>query len=274
MRIPLAAAACAVLMLTSCAAEPVGQPASSSVPEAVTSKDEENHPIYLTPAETAEKPAFSLLLPEQIDMDAIGDYFTAEPISDTVFARINGVSYQENPYVSREDLRYLRVLHYTSVSDIRTGELIVHRLIADDVREIMLQLFQEQYPIEQMRLIDDYGGSDDESMDDNNSSAFNYRNVRGTSRLSHHALGLALDINPLYNPYITSTPSGVEWIVPKNAIRYTDRTLDFPMKITKDDICCRIFTEHGFRWGGTFFNAPDYMHFDREDLADEAIKKK
>ena len=230
MRMLLAAACCAALLLTSCIADPVSD--ADSAPEIAASQAESDLHLYLTQAEISALPAGTLVQTEQLDPNGIAEYFTAEPISDRVFKRINGVSYQENPYVSRDDLRYLRVLHFTADGSVRCGEIIVHKLIAEDICEIMHQLYQAEYPIEQMRLIDDYGGSDDESMDDNNTSAFNYRNVRGTERLSRHALGLAVDINPLYNPYITTSPSGIELIVPKNAIRYTDRKQEIPMKIT------------------------------------------
>ena len=274
MRILLAAAVCAALLLTSCFGENI-EPESTAPLEtsAASQAPEESRPVYLTQDELAAMPAGTLVLPEKLDPSNLDSYFTASPISDAVFARINGVSFQENPYVTRDDLRYLRVLHNTIDGCVRTGEIIVHDLIAEDVCAIMKELYEAEYPIEQMRLIDDYNGSDDESMDDNNSSGFNYRMVRGTHRLSKHAMGLALDINPLYNPYITQREGGSEWVVPKNGEKYTDRTADIPMKITKDTLIYKIFTEHGFRWGGTLYGSPDYMHFDREDLSNEVLRR-
>lgn len=69
--------------------------------------------------------------------------------------------------------------------------------------EIFHELYLAEYPIERIRLIDEYDGDDTVSMEDNNTSCFNYRVVDGTSSLSKHAYGMAIDINPLYNPYVT-----------------------------------------------------------------------
>ncbi len=70
-----------------------------------------------------------------------------------------------------------------------------------------------------MKLIDDYGADDETSMDANNTSAFNFCNVSGSSRLSKHAYGLTIDINPKINPYVKGST-----VLPKNSKSYTQRT--------------------------------------------------
>ena len=128
--------------------------------------------------------------------------FTISPIPDDIFAKMQGKSFKDNCTVPREDLRYLKVLHVGFDGKTHIGELVVNRLIADDVLDIFKQLYEAGYEIEKIRLIDEYDADDEKSMSDNNSSAFNFRYISYSTKLSKHALGLAVDINTLYNPYV------------------------------------------------------------------------
>lgn len=128
--------------------------------------------------------------------------FTISPIPDEIFAKMQGKSFKDNCTVPREDLRYLKVLHVGFDGKTHIGELVVNRLIADDVLDIFKQLYEAGYEIEKIRLIDEYDADDEKSMSDNNSSAFNFRYISYSTKLSKHALGLAVDINTLYNPYV------------------------------------------------------------------------
>lgn len=189
--------------------------------------------------------------------------YSISEISGEIFGRINGVSYRENPHISLSQLRYITLTHFAPDGREHTGELIVNEAIADDIIYIFGKLYEAKYPIEKLRLVDEYGGDDVRSMADNNSSAFNYRVIAGTDTLSRHALGMAIDVNPLYNPYITFLPDGTEHCSPPQALPYTDRTHDFPMKIDKNDLCFKLFTERGFVWGGDWSHAKDYQHFEK-----------
>lgn len=188
--------------------------------------------------------------------------FYYESLSDTVKQRIDGISYHENPDISYEELRYVSVKYIDFDGNAKTGELICNEAIAPDLTRIFFQLYEAEYPIEKMKLIDEYNGDDEASMADNNSSCFNYRPIAGTGTLSKHALGLAVDINPLYNPYVTYA-DGSAHISPENAEAYADRTADFPHKITSDDFACQQFKAHGFTWGGDWNSAKDYQHFQK-----------
>jgi N-acetylmuramoyl-L-alanine amidase len=165
--------------------------------------------------------------------------------------------------IGDEELVYLHVLYYDFDRQTQEGELICNRGIVQDLVEIFAGLYQAEYPIEKIRLIDAYDGDDASSMADDNSSCFNYRTIVGTDNLSMHAYGLAVDINPLYNPYITGD-GGDTIIWPEAASAYADRSLDFPYKIDHDDLCYRLFTEHGFTWGGDWSGNKDYQHFEKK----------
>lgn len=191
-------------------------------------------------------------------------YFTASVITEEIYERINSCSYVENENISLEELRYLKILHIGFDGEEHEGELIVNQAIADDILEIMQQLYQNQYPIERMVLVDEYDGDDEKSMQANNTSCFNYRTVEGSEKLSKHSYGLAIDINPFYNPCVRSYADGSTKSFPEGSDEYADRSKDFPYKIDQDDLCYRLFKEHGFRWGGTWNSLKDYQHFDKE----------
>ena len=186
------------------------------------------------------------------------------PISDELFARIDGISFRADCTLPRDDLRYLHVLHKDLDGNVLEGEMIVNVHIAEDVLEILRELYEADYPIEKIHLVDEYDADDERSMADNNSSAFNFRFISYTTTVSKHGLGLAVDINPLYNPY-TKTVNGERSVEPANAEPYLDRSADFPHKIDEDDLCYRLFTEHGFEWGGAWTNSKDYQHFEVPD---------
>ena len=197
-----------------------------------------------------------------ITQTGMEQFFYKEELSDEVFARMDGVSYPQNAQIGREELCYLRVLHTGFDEKTYIGELVVNQKIADDVLEIMKELYENHYPIEKMRLIDEYGADDEASMSDNNTSAFNYRTIAGTNRLSKHGQGLAVDINPRYNPCVR-TKNGITTVEPQNGSAYVDRNADFSYKITEGDLCLQLFLEHGFTWGGSWNSVKDYQHFEK-----------
>ena len=188
--------------------------------------------------------------------------FCQEEISDEVFCRMMGKSYKEECTTPREELRYLRVLHYNKVGEELQGELVCHKDIANDLLAIFRELYQAKYPIERMVLIDEYDADDEASMRANNTSAFNFRKASGMRTLSKHSTGMAIDINPLYNPLVKHR-EGRTRVYPSNATPYIDRSQDFPYKIVKGDLCYRLFKKYGFSWGGDWKSLKDYQHFEK-----------
>ena len=195
---------------------------------------------------------------------SVEEEFYISEITDDIFSRIEGKSYKEDCTIPREDLRYLHVLNKDKDGLTHEGEMIVNVRIAEDVLEILRELYKNDYAIEKIRLVDEYDADDEASMQDNNSSAFNFRTIPGSKKLSNHARGLAIDINPRYNPYIR-TRNGKTLISPDNGVEYADRESDYDYKINKGDLCYTLFTEHGFEWGGEWKNSKDYQHFEMPD---------
>ena len=186
--------------------------------------------------------------------------FQVSEIDAEIFSRIDGKSYKKDCPLPLSELRYLRLLHRDFEGKTAAGEMICNARIAEALVEIFRELYAKNYPIEKVRLIDEYEADDELSMRDNNSSCFNFRYVSHTNRISLHGYGLAVDINPLYNPYI-KVVNGQKIIAPANSVEYEDRTKNFAHKIDEDDLCVKVFVAHGFEWGGSWEDEKDYQHF-------------
>lgn len=192
--------------------------------------------------------------------------FYYEPLTEDIKERITGISYPESgctvPY---EDLNYVGLKYIDFDGQEQTGELICNKAVAQDMVEIFHELYRNDYQLESVRLIDEYNGDDTASMAENNTSCFNYRVVDGTANLSKHAYGLAIDVNPYYNPYVVfhRNEDGSDYISPPGSEIYADRSQNFAYKIDENDLCYRLFTEHGFTWGGNWNSTKDYQHFQK-----------
>ena len=138
------------------------------------------------------------------------------------------------------------------------GTLIVNAEVADDVATIFGALYRARYPIEAMQPIDAFDGDDDASMAANNTSGFNCRAVTGGASWSRHAYGMAIDVNPIQNPYV----SGVQ-VLPPASDDFTDRSIYHPAMIRPGDVVTRAFDDHRWVWGGDFQTLKDYQHFSR-----------
>jgi len=215
--------------------------------------------------------AETVLTEQQAEAAIAGVAFRAYELPEAVVRRMRGASLPSaNCPITPAMLRYLPLIHRTADGTIKTGEMVVAKEIAADVAGIFLRLYREGYPIERIRLIDDYGASDEKSMEANNTSAFCYRQVSGTRRLSKHSRGLAIDINPLYNPcfHYSRGKNGqrtrrITRVQPASATPYTDRKKPFCYKIEPADMAVTLFKQKGFGWGGDWRSMKDYQHFEK-----------
>lgn len=235
-------------------------PREEIVSESITEESATSEPAPELPI-TQEDP-----MPNRITYQT-GFYY--ESLSESLINRITGISFpadSKDLSITYDDLRYVCVLYYNFQGEECQGELICNQLIAQDLVEIFYELYRNQYEIEKICLIDDYQGNDDLSMKDNNTSCFNYRTVSGSQTLSMHGLGLAIDLNPFYNPYVTYPSPGEISVSPAESSYYADRSRPFAYKIDQEDLAYRLFTEHGFTWGGNWNSCKDYQHFEKKSL--------
>jgi hypothetical protein len=187
---------------------------------------------------------------------------TAPPTFD---GRIAGVpdatrlhaSWRPGCPVQLGELRLLSLDHWGYDDAEHRGELVVHADHADAVIGVFRTLFEARFPIERMELVDAFGADDDAVMGANATSGFNCREVVGRPWVwSQHAFGLAIDVNPLVNPYVLS-PDDVR---PPEGVAYLDRAQDTPGLIRDGDVVVEAFAAIGWEWGGRW-DMPDYQHF-------------
>ena len=164
----------------------------------------------------------------------------------------------EPSIITYDELRYLRVLHFGYDGYIYQGEIIVNEQVAQEVLDIFKELYAIQFPIQKMLVMSCYEGDDELSMQDNNTSGFNFRAVTNSNHYSKHAYGLAIDINPLVNPYIKG-----DVILPVNGEAYMDRNQHVLGMIHEDDCIVSIFKNYGWTWGGDWSSLKDYQHFQK-----------
>ena len=198
--------------------------------------------------------------------------WTIQDIPANVAERIKGSSWKEGCPVPIEGLAYLQLSYWGFDDRVHhDGELIVNRDVAEEVLAIFKDLYKHQFPIEKIRLIDDYGGRDDPSMEDNNTSAFNCRPITGASAgFSLHSYGTAIDINPRINPYVKIV-DGVRTISPTNGEMFADRNSGHKgmIKEGNENPCYKAFVKRGWTWGGTKSWLSkrcnlDYQHFQKQ----------
>lgn len=196
------------------------------------------------------------------------DGFSVTTIDDTSFARMKGKTYKDNCTVPLSELRHVKVLYKNKEQQTLKGEIVCNKHIADDVAEIFYELYKANYPIEKIRLMDDYNADDETAMRDNNTSSFNFRFISHSTKVSKHGLGLAVDLNTLYNPFVL-TVDGKLHVESATALKYVDRSKNFDYKIDENDLAYKLFIQHGFEWGGHWKTRKDYQHF---ELPDDKVK--
>lgn len=170
-------------------------------------------------------------------------------------ARMTGVSWRRGCPVLLRDLRLLRVTYWGFDRKAHNGRLVVNESAARGIGRVMRTLYRNKFPIRRMRLVDAYGANDRRSMGADNTSAFNCRFVSGTSRWSQHAYGLAIDINPIENPYVSGG-----YVSPPAGAPFAGRPRK-PGVIRSGGAVVRAFAGIGWPWGGYWSPARDFQHF-------------
>lgn len=176
----------------------------------------------------------------------------AEPWYDSLDAAISGLVFPEE---IRDTLALVTVPYISFTGEKCHGQLVIYKECVDDIEAIFEKLVTMRFPIEKIVPIVAYGWSDEASMQDNNTSAFNYRVVAETGKVSNHALGTAIDINPLYNPQFGESGK----VYPSTG------TYDQSQKgtITAQNPIVSLFESKGWKWGGRWDISTDYQHFEK-----------
>ncbi|MEV4806930.1 M15 family metallopeptidase [Nonomuraea sp. NPDC049421] len=203
---------------------------------------------------------------------------TAEPTSERSTAapsptappaftsKVSRVSRDRLPYswrpgcpVHYRDLRLVTLSYWGFDGKPHTGELVVRKTVTDDIETVFKKLYDRRWPIRQMKLVDAYKADDYDSIDADNTSAFNCRRATGSSNWSNHAYGEAIDVNPLENPYVTASGGTAH----RNAKKFTKRPMKGKGVINPGDRVVKTFAQVGWEWGGYWSGAKDYQHFSK-----------
>jgi hypothetical protein len=179
---------------------------------------------------------------------------TAEPIPASLRARMS--SWHRGCPASVASLRLLTLTHWGFDGRVHTGRLVVAAPQTHAVLRALRGVFEASFPIKRMELVERYGSDDDRSMAADNTSGFNCRRVYPGGPWSAHAYGIAIDINPLENPYITSGR-----VSPPGGAAFIDRSQRRKGLIHADDAVVRAFAAVGWSWGGAWRSPKDYQHF-------------
>lgn len=137
------------------------------------------------------------------------------------------------------------------------GRLVVNAKAAEKLVKVFRKLYDMHYPIKRMEPVDAYKGSDWQSIEADNTSAFNCRPATGSSTWSQHAFGLAVDLNPCENPYVTASGE----VDHKDCVKFKNRKSRAPGVIHAGDKVVRAFASIGWGWGGEWNGTKDYQHF-------------
>lgn len=178
---------------------------------------------------------------------------------ETVTAERLGKSWREGCPVGPDQLRLVKMTVLGFDGKAYRGELVVARDVVRDVIGTFAELYHHRYPIERMLTVEKYDADDDLSMEANNTSAFNCRAITGGTAWSNHSYGRAIDVNPVQNPYISSSGN----VYPPNGAPYVDRTRTDQGLIHADDATVRAFERRGWEWGGYWDTPIDYQHFEK-----------
>ena len=165
---------------------------------------------------------------------------------------LNGI---QIPTQIKNELCIVNVYYFSFDNKLHKGQIVVNKNLSEDIKTIFEEIRKHKFPVGKVIPIVKYNWSDSASMEDNNSSGFNYRFIKGTKKLSNHSTGCAIDINPMLNPQILNGK-----IYPSNG----SYSIKKPGTITKDSFIVKLFNEFGWTWGGDWKNSKDYQHFEKK----------
>jgi hypothetical protein len=158
------------------------------------------------------------------------------------------------PQAIIDQMELLTVQYYGFDGKLHLGQIVLNKNVVQDIKEIFEFIKETKFSVNKVTPISAYNWSDEESMKDNNTSSFNYRFISGSRVISQHAYGIAIDINPLQNPYVKNG---------KYLPEYSSYDITKPGTITPWSNIVKEFKKRGWIWGGDWRSLKDYQHFEK-----------
>ncbi|MEO9175560.1 MAG: M15 family metallopeptidase [Gaiellales bacterium] len=206
----------------------------------------------------------ALLVLSAVALTAVAPALAATPfrsyvraIPSATRATMTGRSWHAGCPVSLDDLRLVTLSYVGFDGRTHAGTLVVNRSATGAIVTVFRRLYDERFPIRRMLPVDAYGGSDFDSIEADNTSSFNCRSATGSTHWSQHAYGLAIDLNPIENPYLDDGKSSHRASTP-----YLDRARVRPGMAVRGGALVAAFASVGWGWGGSWSGSvQDTQHF-------------
>jgi hypothetical protein len=183
-------------------------------------------------------------------------------ITDSDMTLSQTVANDSIPAAVKSEMTIVDVHYYSFDNKLHKGQVVIKKGLEKDIKEIFSEIEDAHFPVSKVVPVVKYNWSDLASMEDNNSSAFNYRNIKDTKVISLHSKGIAIDINPLLNPQIKHGKAS-----PPDATYDPSK----PGTITANSIVVKAFVKRGWQWGGWWQTTNDYQHFEKKTVIDDNI---
>jgi peptidoglycan LD-endopeptidase CwlK len=196
-----------------------------------------------------------ILLPAILMLSAFSEN-KQETVIDSRMTFAEAIAGTKAPQDVIDSLCLVDVGYYSTDGKLHSGQIVVNKAVREDIEAIFKLILDTKFPVAKVVPITAYNWSDDASMEDNNSSAFCYRNIAGTKRLSKHSFGKAVDINPFFNPVVYKDGSTAPAKAHYDKNRSGAFSANHPVVLE--------FKKRGWRWGGEFEQYKDNHHFDKE----------
>lgn len=174
-------------------------------------------------------------------------------IVDSRMTRAEALGNNSFPQHILDEQELVTVRYYSFDGKLHEGQLVLHKSLVSDIQDIFREIEQSKFPIAKVVPIVQYNWSDSKSIADNNTSAFNYRTIAGTRKLSDHAYGRAIDINPYLNPWVGKKGKAERPYQPEK-----------PGTLTARSAVVQAFQKRGWLWGGFWKHSKDYQHFSKK----------
>lgn len=182
-----------------------------------------------------------------------------DPIPKRLQTKMQKYTWREGCPIAINDLAEVQISYFGFDNKVHKGTLIVNKELAPEILDIFKEIYEQKFPLEKIKPVEEYKGDDNASMLDNNTSAFNCRAMTDfPDQYSVHSFGSAIDINPLINPYVNG-----DKVEPTVSAKYVARNVDEKGKITADSPVYKAFIDRGWQWGGDWKNIKDYQHFEK-----------
>lgn len=245
------------VMTISCQAEASSE--QSADPEKPTSVDVQQKMDTIR-----QIPAESVIDTTGLSDQQVRSLFESRAVTAEMLAGYDDSTFSlDQNFITPEQIRLVRLLYFGFDNQSHTGELLVNEKISQDVEEVFYELYRNAYPIEHISIPVGYNQDDNVIMTDNITRALAFTTDENGQYQEHeHSLGLAIDLNQLYNPQVI-VEDGQTTILPPTAAPYADRTNLQPHMMDENDLAVQLFEQHGFTWGGIWQGRNDYQHFEK-----------